>query len=57
MRRGYMGHVTNISNAVVQCLEKGKNKQILESILSGMCCSGLVKSIWKKCKHSKLTRT
>lgn len=35
-RKGYMGHLTNVANSLVQSLEKGKNKAALDTIFAGM---------------------
>ncbi|XP_048578383.1 serine/threonine-protein phosphatase 6 regulatory subunit 3 isoform X2 [Nematostella vectensis] len=34
--RGYMGHLTNIANHVVHAREKGKNKDILETVFNDL---------------------
>lgn len=34
-RKGYMGHLTNVANSIVQSMEKGKNKAALETIFTG----------------------
>ena len=37
LRKGYMGHLTNVANSIVHSKEKGKNKAALETIFSGRC--------------------
>lgn len=35
-RKGYMGHLTNVANSIVQSMEKGKNKAALETIFTDL---------------------
>ena len=34
-RKGYMGHLTNVANSIVQSVEKGKNKATLDAVFAG----------------------
>lgn len=34
-QKGYMGHLTNVANSIVQSVEKGKNKAALDATFSG----------------------
>lgn len=36
LRKGYMGHLTNVANSIVHSKEKGKNKAALETIFSDL---------------------
>ncbi|XP_020629386.1 serine/threonine-protein phosphatase 6 regulatory subunit 3-like [Orbicella faveolata] len=35
-RKGYMGHLTNVANSIVQSVEKGKNKAALDATFSDL---------------------
>lgn len=35
-RKGYMGHLTNVANSIVQSIEKGKNKAAIETIFTDL---------------------
>ncbi|XP_067038795.1 serine/threonine-protein phosphatase 6 regulatory subunit 3-like isoform X3 [Acropora muricata] len=52
-RKGYMGHLTNVANNVVQSVEKGKNKTTLEVIFNDL--PEKIRERWNSFVSGKLT--
>ncbi|KAK2573120.1 Serine/threonine-protein phosphatase 6 regulatory subunit 3 [Acropora cervicornis] len=52
-RKGYMGHLTNVANNVVQSVEKGKNKTTLEAIFNDL--PEKIRERWNSFVSGKLT--
>lgn len=52
-RKGYMGHLTNVANNIVQSVEKGKNKAALETVFTDL--PEKVREKWNTFVTGKLT--